>query len=426
MPDGRTGRAPCARAGGPEEGARRPLRIALFTHDTYGMGHVRRALNIIDEIVLRRPDAAILLATGSPAVGALLGRHPNLDIVKLPTVAPTGGSDDKPSHLPIGDGAIIRIRRKVLSALLGEFRPDALYVDNFALGARKELAPALGMLRGSPTRTLLGLRDIIDAPEVIRDRWPRDGTAEALRDLYDQILVFGAREVFDLAEEYALDEDVRGKLRYCGYVAREAVPASGPRIAELGLGRPFLVVTVGGGGDGAPLVRTFLEAAPGLPDLSALVVTGPLMGGRTRAELEALAAAGGGRVTLRDFVPDLPGLMAAADLVVSMGGYNTVAELLRNRCRALIVPRNWRYGQHSQGAAAGLEMEQPLRARMLERAGLAACLSAEELTPEGLQGAIRRALALPRPAARMPFGGAAAGAEAILAQAEQARSAHAG
>jgi predicted glycosyltransferase len=389
------------------------------------MGHVRRATNLIDEIVARRPEAAILLATGSSALDALLGRHPNLDVVKLPTVAPTGGSDDKPSHLPIGDGAIVAIRRQVLLALMGEFRPHALYVDNFALGARKELAPTLAMLRRTPTRTILGLRDIIDAPEAIQERWPRDGVLDALRDLYDEVLVFGAPEVFDLAEEYALDGPLRDKLRYCGYVAREAAPASEARMAELGLGRPSVVVTVGGGGDGAPLVRGFLEAAPGLPELSALVVTGPLMGARVREGLEALAAESGGRVTLRDFVPDLPALMAAADLVVSMGGYNTVAEILRSRCRALIVPRNWRYGQHGQGAAAGLEMEQPLRARMLERAGLAACLSAEGLTPEGLRGAIRRALSLPRPAARMPFEGAGRGAEAILAQAEQGRLAHA-
>jgi predicted glycosyltransferase len=247
-------------------------------------------------------------------------------------VAPTGGSDDKPSHLPIGDGAIVAIRRQVLLALMGSYRPHALYVDNFALGARKELAPTLAMLRRTPTRTILGLRDIIDAPEAIQERWPRDGVLDALRDLYDEVLVFGAPEVFDLAEEYALDGPLRDKLRYCGYVAREAAPASEARMAELGLGRPRWWSRWRGRGTARRWcadssrprrpARAVGAGGHGAPDGSARPGGARGSGRRERR-----------RVTLRDFVPGPAALMAAADLVVSMGGYNTVAEILRNRCR---------------------------------------------------------------------------------------------
>jgi len=389
-----------------------PPRIAFYTHDTFGMGHVRRCLNLIEATARRRPDAAILLITGSPALGLMGDRPANVDVVKLPTIAPTGAAANRPSHLPLETKELIRIRRKTVATLVGTFAPDVLIVDNFALGARRELLPALEALRETPTRCVLSLRDIVDAPEVVRERWTREGIATALDQLYERILVFGERTLFDAALEYGLEAATAAKVRHCGYVARSG-GAGGAGFEAFGLGRPRILATVGGGGDGLPLLEAVLGALERLGEVSALVLSGPLQGRADRDAVAARAAALGSRVVMTPYVEDPTRLMAEADLVVSMAGYNTVAELLRHRARMLLVPRDWRYGEHARGTAAGVEMEQPLRARILAGAGLAAILEPAELSPETLAGAIRANLGRPRPAASIAFDGAERAAEIL-------------
>jgi predicted glycosyltransferase len=374
-----------------------PPRIAFYTHDTFGMGHVRRCMNLIEAMAKRRPDAAILLITGSPALGLMSGRPHNVDVVKLPTIAPTGVAANHPPHLPIGTEAIIRIRRKTIAKLVEAFAPDVFVVDNFALGARRELVPTLKALKNTPTRAVLGVRDIVDAPEVIHRRWAKDGIFDALRDLYDQVLVFGESRLFDAGRQYDFDAATAAKVRHCGYVVRPG-PRGGSGFDEFGMGPswPRLLATVGGGGDGLPLLDAVLGALERLPDCSAVVLSGPLQGQADREAVLGRVAALGPRVVVKPFVEDPTRLMAEADLVVSMAGYNTVAELLRHGARMLLVPRNWRYGEHAQGTAAGVELEQPLRARILVEAGLAAMVDPAELSAETLAAEIRANLAEPR------------------------------
>ncbi len=83
------------------------------------------------------------------------------------------------------------------------FRPDILLVDHMPHGAMGELRPALEALRRivPKARVVLGLRDIIDAPEVVRRRWQMEGAYEAMQRFYDLVIVYGSRDVFDLADQ---------------------------------------------------------------------------------------------------------------------------------------------------------------------------------------------------------------------------------
>jgi predicted glycosyltransferase len=380
-----------------------PPRIACFTHDTFGLGHVRRSLHVLRALAASEPEAALLLITGSPALGAL-GRLPNqADVVKIPTVARTGAPESRPPHLRLPVSEVTALRQRLVREAVRTFRPDVFLVDNFPLGSRRELLPVLEELRDGPTRCVLGLRDVVDLPETVRERWAREGIYDVLEALYDRILVYGPREVLDVAEAYRLSDRVAAKVRYCGYVTDVAIPAAAvnPPDPHSGTG-PRLLATVGGGGDGLPLLRAFLGALPAVDGASALVVTGPLMPAADRDELRALAARCD-RAELRDAVDDLPVEMARADLVVGMAGYNTVAEILALRRRAVLVPRTWRYGEHLMGTSAGFEGEQLLRARALERAGLAEMLDPGDLTPAAMAKKIRLALRRPEAVAAQPF-----------------------
>lgn len=377
----------------------RSLRIAVFTHDTFGLGHVRRSLHILRALAAAEPQAALLLVTGSPALHALGGLPRSADVVKIPTLARTGIPASRPPHLPLPVARVTALRQRLVREALRGFRPDVFLVDNFPLGARRELLPILEELRAEPTRTVLGLRDVLDLPETVRTQWTRDGVYRVLEDCYDRILVYGSREILDAGKAYGLPPSLRARLRHCGYVTGcNRAAADEPRAPRAREGTARVLATVGGGGDGLPLLRTFVAAVPQLPEVSARVVTGPLMAPAERAELRRLAE-GCARLEIVDATPDLPGEMAAADLVVAMAGYNTVAELLALGRPAVLVPRTWRYGEHARGAEAGEEGEQLLRSQALERAGVAEVVHPDALTPEILAAKIRDGLVLRPPAA---------------------------
>jgi predicted glycosyltransferase len=393
-------------------------RIAIFTHDSYGLGHVRRCLHIARALAERRPDAAILFITGCPALH-VFGKLPqNADYLKIPTSVKTGPAETRPPHLPIGQAEVAALRQGLIRESLVTFRPDVLLVDNFPLGSRRELLPTLKALNDLGTRCVLGLRDILDSPEVVRATWSRQNAYAVLDELYDRIVVYGMREIMDISEAYDLPAKVAEKVRYCGYVTSASPsavrPASDVR-AELGIKGRLVVAAAGGGGDGLPILRTFLQAVSSLKNVSSLVVTGPLMNARDRRELEGLAA-GAGTVILREFLRDLPSYLAAADAVVSMCGYNTSAEILALRTKALVIPRTWEYGEHRNRDNSKVEWEQILRGRALAARQLVDLLEMDDLNPVTLAERIEALLERSGETQRdnVDLGGVAAVTETIL------------
>ncbi len=362
------------------------VRIAIFTHDAYGLGHVRRCLNIAQALARRAPDAAILLITGSPAVDLFASLPPNADYVKIPTIVTSGSESAHPPILPVGVAELSLLRRELILQTLSTFAPDVFLVDNFPLGARLELLPALQELRKCRTRIVLGLRDIADPPNKLRTDWNREGMFGVLERYYDSILIYGVKEVLDVVEAYGFSPLIASRVRYSGYVTSEFFqirPSEDVR-RELGVNGPFLFATVGGGGDGFPLLETVLKTLMLIPSLSALVVTGAFMKPEERQQLESLARSRSG-ITVRGFVNDVPSYLAAADAVVAMGGYNTTAEILALRSKSILVPRHWRSGEHSNRAkSAGGDMEQLVRAQTLAKLGYVDFIHPTDLTAQTL------------------------------------------
>ena len=401
------------------------LRIAVYTHDTFGLGHLRRCSHIIRALSQRVPDAAILLVTGSPALHAVSDLPQNVDVIKIPTIVQTGSKLTQPPHLPIERKEITGIRKRLVRSALQSFQPDVFLVDNFPLGSRKELSDTLEMLREGKTRSILGLRDIVDRPEVVQATWRKEGIYEVLDQLYDRVLVYGLPEVMDVVAAYDLPPGIASKVSYAGYVTDPGL-GPGDRAAfrrQIGVEGPLVLATVGGGGDGYPLLHCFLQAAQRLPEVAALAITGPLMAPGDRTCLRALADRES-RLAVREFVPDLPSYLAAADVVVAMGGYNTTAELIALRRRAIVVPRTWRYGEYTRGVEAGAEWEQLLRGRAMEKIGLAEVILPEELDPALLAERMCQALSSPtvQIGATLDTGGVNRAAEEILNMAREGKA----
>ncbi len=368
-------------------------RIALFTHDSFGLGHVRRSLRITQSLVAQRPDASVLLISGSPALDMLKTLPPKCDYLKLPTIATSGTNGAKTMGLDLGIAELVTLRGELTRHAVSSFAPDVFVTDNFPLGARHELLPTLQALYNGSTQTVLGMRDILDPPEKVRAEWERQGIYDVLDRYYDRILVYGVPEVLDVADAYALPSEVRSKLHYCGYVSldKAALGCVDGVKSELNCDGKLIVACVGGGGDGYPLLRTLIEALADLPDVHALVVTGELMTDQDRQHLEHMAQESR-RIELRRYVHDLPRYMAAADAVVCMGGYNTLSEVLALGVRSIVLPRNWRSGEHSERRKSRLDKEQLCRAEALAHLGALSYVHPDEVTTQALAGALTATL----------------------------------
>lgn len=374
-------------------------RILMYSHDAYGLGNIRRMLEIAGHLVQSDPDVSILLVSGSPMAHAF--RMPaRVDYIKLPSVGRNEGGSPCVRSLGLGYGQVIRLRAGVIAAAALDFLPDLVLVDKQPFGIDDELAPALALLRerAHPPKMVLLLRDILDAPEATRLQWERRRHHETIHDYYDRVLVVGTEQVFDAAAEYGFPESTARKVRYCGYIERPAPAKPAEQVRrELGLGAgPLALVTAGGGGDGWHLMRTYLDGLAGRGDcgFDTLLVVGPEMAREQQAELARMAARCA-RVVVREFTDDMMSCMGAADVVVAMGGYNTVCELLTLRKKMLIVPR------------VKPVQEQWLRAKRMQDMGLLRVIHPDALTPETLIGAVRDELA------RQPDGGDALQAFAL-------------
>jgi predicted glycosyltransferase len=289
-------------------------------------------MRIARAIVTGNGDARVLIATGSPQAGSFTLPE-GVDIVRLPAVTKdeTGGYRSRTLGLPID--ATVSIRSAVFGAAIQAFRPDCLLVDHAPAGLNGEIMPVLtGPLR--PSRVVLGLRDIIDDPLAVAADWSRKNVWDVLRDVYDDIFVYGDELVCSTARELGLQHRVGARVTHVGYVTSPLMHTAAER-SDL----PHIVVTAGGGGDGAPVMERFIDfVAKQRPHIRVTIVTGPLLSERRRARVAA-ATSGLPNVTVQRFVPKMERLLAEADGVISMAGYNSVAELLAAGTPAFLFPR---------------------------------------------------------------------------------------
>ena len=356
-------------------------RILIYSHDTFGLGHLRRCRAIAHALVDRFKHLSVLILSGSPIIGSFDFRL-RVDFVRVPGVIKLRNGEYTSLNLHIDIAETLTMRASIIRHTAEVFRPDVFIVDKEPLGLRGEALDTLNMLKSMGTRLVLGLRDVMDEPKLLEPEWRRKNVMPALRELYDQIWVYGLPQICDPLEGISLPAKVRQKMIYTGYLHRELppkVPHQLPAITE----RPYLLVTTGGGGDGEQLIDWVLSAYEHDPLLPypALLVLGPFMQPELQSQFMARAERLK-RVEAITFHNNMETLVARAAGVVAMGGYNTFCEVLSLNKRALIVPRT------------APRLEQFIRASRAAKLGLINMLSEDDrLDPQLMAHALRN---LPR------------------------------
>ena len=355
-------------------------RILIYSHDSFGLGHLRRCRAIAHSLVENFKQLSVLILSGSPIIGSFDFRA-RVDFVRVPGVIKLRNGEYTSLNLHLDIRETMSMRASIMQHTAEEFAPDVFIVDKEPVGLRGELLQTLKTLKRRGTRIILGLRDVMDEPRLLEPEWQRKKALPALREFYDEIWVYGLPHICDPLEGIVLPETVRKKMVYTGYLHRE-VSSQGapPRLPEMA-NKPFLLVTTGGGGDGEGLVEWVLRAYEHDPLLPypALLVLGPFMQAERQAEFMDRAAKLK-RVDAITFHGHLEALVARAAGVVAMGGYNTFCEVLSLDKRALIVPRT------------KPRLEQFIRASRAAEIGLVSMLSDDGTHDPAVMAAALRAL----------------------------------
>ena len=182
-------------------------------------------------------------------------------------------------------------------------------------------------------------------------------------------------EVFDLRKEYAFPVDVADKVEFCGYIRKKAGMLDRRTLRQqlhLTQDEQLVLVTPGGGEDGIHLIQNYLDGlATRSPNFRSLIVTGSEMNPATQSALNRMAQRMPS-VEMMEFTDDLMSYIDASDLVVCMGGYNTITEVLSQAKRSISVPR------------INPGHEQLIRANRMQAFGFLRALPPSETTPESL------------------------------------------
>ncbi len=358
----------------------------MYSHDSFGLGHLRRCMAIANRLVAKHKGLSVLILSGSPIIGSFNFRA-RVDFVRIPGMIKLRNGEYTSLKLHISPDQTLQLRRDIIYHTAHAFDPDIFIVDKEPLGLQGEVGDTLKMLKNRGTSLVLGLRDVMDDPRLLSTEWTRKRAMPALADLYDEIWIYGLKEIYKPLTGLDIPPTVLDRSVYTGYLRRN-LPVSRPQVRPQDLmDEPYILVTPGGGGDGEALVDWVLRAYETDATLPhpALVVFGPFMAAGARdgfyERIKKLD-----RVRAITFNPGFESLLAEAKGVVAMGGYNTFCEILSFDRPSLLVPRTVP------------RREQLIRAEQAARLGLAQILADDGThDPAAMSRAIRALAEQPTP-----------------------------
>ena len=363
-------------------------RILIYSHDSFGLGHLRRCRSIAHSLVARYKGLSVLILSGSPIIGSFDFKA-RVDFVRIPGVIKLRDGAYTSLGLHIDLNQTLQMRESIIYHTAATFRPDIFLVDKEPTGLQGEVVSTLEMLQQQGTVNILGLRDVMDEPSMLKSEWERKQVEPVLQNLYHDIWVYGLRQMGSPVDGLDLPASITHKLSFTGYLDRE-IPKENNWVAPISLDEPFILVTAGGGGDGVEMVDWVISAYESDRQLPcrAIIVTGPFMPPTEQQQFhdrcEALDD-----VEILTFDSYIELLMQKAEGIVAMGGYNTFCEILTLDKPALIVPRSVP------------RQEQLIRAERAVKMGLASMLDPAGGRDPGQMAAALRALPhQPKPSTR--------------------------
>ncbi len=312
----------------------------MYSHDSFGLGHLRRCRVIAHSLVDQYKGLSVLIISGSPIIGQFDFKA-RVNFITVPSVVKLRNGDYTSLALHVDIAETMEMRKSIIQQAAETFKPDIFIVDKEPLGLRGEVETTLSWQQQRGGINVLGLRDVMDDSEALQNEWQRKNVLPALESLYHEIWVYGSESIGNPIQGIEISTQAQKKMKYLGYLKR-SMPSAG-QIANRYKNRQYLLVTPGGGGDGALLIDWVLRAYESNPDsddelLQSIVMLGPFMSNSAQKQFRSRARKIQ-KVHIEVFDNQIELLMMNAQGIVAMGGYNTFCEILSFDKKAILVPR---------------------------------------------------------------------------------------
>lgn len=357
-------------------------KILFYCQSLVGLGHLTSSLKVIRELS-RFADVDFLY-------GGLMNSAIDLGsgcrYQRLPTVLIHPESGDL--YDPEGKFSLAELWVAREASIRDFLRPryDAVIVEFFPFGRRRfkrEILDLFGVVRdrSGPIPIFTFIREVL-VPE------PPDAEQRMVRNVNDYIhtiFVRGDPNVVRFEETFAQTDAIRDKIVYVGYVAPPS-PSQWPERQRK------ILVSQGGGEIGRELLEAAIRVAPHFSDYRFKVVMGSQTTEQIAQRFRQMVASQNVEVVpfLANFTEDL----AESALSISLGGDNTLMDVISTRVPALAFP----YPGNT---------EQALRIEKLARKGFVTPLTPDDLPAERFKVKIAAALEAPYPEASIATNGAA-------------------
>lgn len=338
-------------------------KILIYSHDTFGLGHLRRCRAIAHYLVKKNKNLSILIISGSPIIGSFDFKA-RVEFIRIPGVIKLHNGEYTSLSLHIDIQETLAMRNSIIKHTAEIFDPDLFIVDKEPLGLKGEVEETLELLNQRGTPCILGLRDVMDEPALLAPEWERKKIVPALDKYFEEIWVYGLPQICDPLEGINIPTHILDKITYTGYLKR-TIPTTQQLQSKIP-DKPYILVTTGGGGDGEMMIDQTLKAYETDPSIPwfAVIVLGPFMKRETQNKFIKRGQKLNNVKILR-FDSNIERYMEHAIGVVAMGGYNTFCEILSFDKRAIIIPRT------------KPRMEQYIRASKAAKFGLIQILTEE-------------------------------------------------
>lgn len=350
------------------------MRIACYCQHVLGIGHLHRSLEICRELAKHHE---VRLIVGGPSAESHTG---TISLIQLPGLQMNADFQNlTPCDPHQSLEEVKQQRRDLLFSFFSDFRPEVFLVELYPFGRkafRFELDPVLSAIRSGelePCKSFVSLRDILVERPNDRDRF-EERAVTTLNRYFDGLLIHADDTIITLDETFSRYRDIAIPLHYTGFVTPQTTALSRTeKRRQLGLGHEdrLVVVSVGGGNVGEELLAATITAFRILTtdqNCRMQLFTGPYCPPETAAKLQEDLPPG---CALARFTNHFPDWLMAADLSVSMAGYNTCMNIIQAGVPALVYP----FAQNR---------EQTFRAQRLARKADIGLVTKGDLTPLNL------------------------------------------
>jgi predicted glycosyltransferase len=355
------------------------------------MGHLFRSL----ELARALAGHQVILIAGGREVDIELPEH--VSLVRLPGLY----MDEQFTTLMAEDAnhsvEFIQHQRKViLMSLFQQHRPDVFMIELYPFGRTIfgfELQPLLDWIhmgRFGDVKVVCSLRDIL--VEKRKQEFYEERVINMLHTYFDLLLIHSDEQLLTLDETFSRMNDIQIPVVYTGFVAPKADPAAGRQLRQelvIGSAEKLVVVSAGGGRSGYSLLNCIMDAYPLMKQTDSIRIemfAGPF---REPDEFEKLAAKAVNGIRIRYYTKRFLDYLSAADLSISLAGYNTCMNLIAARVPALIYP----YSK---------QREQPLRVTKIDKLIPMKILRHKDIEPQRISRYSHELLLESRPADPVP------------------------